>query len=333
MNNPLYAKQWHPLSIAPMVGYTNRHGRYMLRLLAPKAQLFTEMLIDRAVLQGSTTKLLSFDCIEHPVLAQLAGANVNTLARAAEYVESFGYDGLNLNIGCPSPRVQKGGFGACLFESPELVAAAVKSLKGTVNLPISVKCRLGTENTNGYLDFVRFIDAIVQAGVDSVIVHARIAVLSGLNTSQNLNVPPLQYDQVEQMKQEFPHLHVVINGGIRSAMQVDSLLQWADGVMLGRLALHEPRTLFEISNRLDGVQTAYDPVRIARSYARYARAQFEEGTPLSVLIQPLLHLFAGFPGARRYRQLLSQHHTCKDSFSSFFEHAISVFNSVETVNA
>lgn len=301
-----YRFNWNPLSVAPMVGYTHRHGRFMFRLLAPKAQLFTEMLVDNAVLNGRRPDLLRFHPHEHPVIAQLAGSDPVTVAQAAYHVEQAGFDGINLNIGCPSTKSSKGGFGACLFLQPSRVANIVATVRNRVSLPISIKCRIGTETSQGYEDLREFVRTVMQAGTGEFIIHARIAVLQGMNTAQNRSIPPLNYAHVERLKEEFPSLHIVLNGGIGDASQVRDALTWADGVMLGRLALNNPQALFEISNELNGTANEYEPFTLIRSYCDYMNRELLDGVHELKLVQPLLNLFNGWPGARKYRRHLTE---------------------------
>lgn len=324
--------RWDPLSVAPMVGYTHRHGRFMFRLLAPRAQLFTEMLVDNAILNGRRKDMLQFHSSEHPIIAQLAGSNPANVAQAAQQVESAGFDAINLNVGCPSGKVIKGGFGACLFERPDCVANIVKSIRDRVSLPVSIKCRLGTESTDGYKDFRRFVETGMQAGVRDFIVHARIAVLEGLNTSQNLSIPPLNYDDVKRLKDEMPFLHIVLNGGLADYSQVENALKWADGVMLGRLALKNPRALFEISNRLNGTNEAYQPFKLIRAYCEYMNRALLDGVHDIKLIQPLLNLFNGWPGSKKYRRHLSQNVMTKTPLVKIVSEACNMIVDAEAIN-
>ena len=302
----LHGFNWNPLSVAPMVGHTHRHGRFMFRLLAPKAQLFTEMLVDNAILNGRRPDLLRFHADEHPVIAQLAGSDPSTVAEAAHYVERAGFDGINLNIGCPSTKSSKGGFGACLFLQPSRVADIVAAVRERVSLPVSIKCRLGTETSQGYENLRKFVETVMQAGTSEFIVHARIAVLHGMNTAQNRSIPPLNYEHVQRLKTDIPSLHVVLNGGITDRSQVHHALEWADGVMLGRLALTNPRALFDISNELNDTRHAYEPFSLIRSYCDYMNQELINGVHELKLVQPLLNLFNGWHGAKKYRRHLTE---------------------------
>ena len=302
----LHRFDWNPLSVAPMVGYTHRHGRFMFRLLAPKAQLFTEMLVDNSILNSGRTDLLRFHPNEHPVIAQLAGCDPTNVAEAAQRVEQAGFDGINLNIGCPSTKSSKGGFGACLFLQPSRVADIVAAVRDQVALPISIKCRIGTESSQGYEDLREFVETVSLAGAREFIVHARIAVLQGMNTAQNRSIPPLHYEHVERLKADFPALHIVLNGGLTDRFQVSDSLEWADGVMLGRLALNNPRALFDISNVLNGTANEYEPFTLIRSYCDYMNRELSDRVHLIKLVQPLLNLFNGWPGAKKYRRHLTE---------------------------
>ena len=303
----------NPVSIAPMVGHTHRFGRYMLRMIAPNSDLFTEMLVNQAILRGDTNALLAFDPIEHPVHAQIAGSDPKTMALAAREVERKGFDSININVGCPSPKVKSGGFGACLFEEPKVVAEIVRAIKRETTLPISVKCRIGTENSRGYSDFLHFVSTVMSEGVSTFIVHARIAVLKGLTTNQNLNIPPLRYDVVHRLKQDLPNLRVILNGGLTTYDEVEKVMKWADGVMLGRLAVSNPRQLHAICQKVDSASGVYDPVALAYKYLAFVKRCDVKRVPCSILAQPLLNLFDGIPGAKRYRRSLNDVFNAKKS--------------------
>ena len=289
-----------------MVGHTHRYGRYLLRKLVGDATLYTEMLVDNSLIHGPTRKLLEFDESEHPVIAQIAGTNPDTMATAAALVESYGYDGININVGCPSPRVRAGGFGAVLMENPLSLCEIVDAIQDKITIPLSIKCRIGTERRNSYDRFSEFIETVSTHGVQTFIVHARIAVLNGLTTAQNLNVPPLRYDYVEKFKRDHPELTIVLNGGLTDVTEIQDVLTWADGIMIGRLALKHPRQLAWLMSTLNNDNTCYDPFQLAMDYCEYANPAFtrRRNSP-SKLIQPLLNLFEGFKGAKKYKNFLT----------------------------
>ena len=304
---------WSKLSIAPMMGHTNRFGRFVLRQLAPKAQLFTEMLVDRAILNGPVDDLLAFDPCEHPVIAQLAGNQTQFLTQAARKVEQFGYDGVNLNIGCPSVRLLKGQMGACLFHQPQLVADLVTAIQNAVDIPVSIKCRIGTESANSYEDFHRFIETVSHAKPDSIYIHSRIAVLNGMSTTQNLRIPPLRYDFVERIKQHFTHMRLVLNGGLNEIAKIEDALRWVDGVMLGRVAVSNPRTLHQISATLEGTNSRFNPYKVLNTYTEFLAHTHIARVPQSTLVQPVLNLFDGVRGAKAYRKRLTSPSPATDS--------------------
>lgn len=294
-----------------MLDWTDRHCRYFHRLLAPRARLYTEMVTTGAVLHGDAARHLDFDEAEHPVALQLGGSEPVDLAEAARLGERWGYDEINLNCGCPSERVQRGAFGACLMAEPALVADCIKAMRDAVSIPVTVKHRIGLDYNDSY-DFVRdFVGIQRDAGCHVFIVHARNAVLKGLSPKENRNVPPLRYGVVDQLKTDFPDLVFVLNGGIDTAEQAVSLLQASagqaapDGVMLGREAWHRPRVLSEISQRLWPALPVPDDREVVERMAAYGARQVADGTPLRCVVKPVLGFTAGQKGARRWRQMLS----------------------------
>ena len=294
--------------VAPMMAWTDKHCRYLHRLYSPNALLFTEMVTTGAILHGKDDRL-AFNTEEHSVALQLGGNDPDELSKCCVIAEDYGYDEINLNVGCPSDRVQSGSFGAALMLQPELVADCVKAMSEVTNLLISVKCRIGVEtgtSENLYTEerFQDFMSSIYQAGCDRVYLHARKAILGGLTPAQNRAIPPLNYSIGSRIKDLFPDLELIINGGIKSLEDTKSMLDWADGVMLGRAAYHQPRILSEIDEELCGT-TISDEKSIVSDYARYAEDQVMKGTKLRALTKPLLHAFHGKKGARKFRQILS----------------------------
>jgi tRNA-dihydrouridine synthase A len=287
-----------------MMDWTDRHCRFFHRLLTAHALLYTEMVTAEAVLHGDRDRLLGFSPEEHPVALQLGGSDPGRLAEAAAIGADYGYDEINLNVGCPSDRVQEGRFGACLMAEPELVADCVRAMQDAAGLPVSVKHRLGVDRVEDYSFVRRFVETLARAGCGIFIVHARNAVLRGLSPKQNREVPALRHAEVHRLKREFPQLTIVLNGGLHCADDIDRHLGLLDGVMLGRAAYHDPWFLACTDARLWGRQP---PTRAAlvRNLARYAQAQVDAGTPLRAVSRHLLGLFHGQPRARIWRRMLS----------------------------
>ena len=297
------------LSIAPMMDWTDRHCRYFHRLLAPRALLYTEMVHCGAILRGDADRHLAFDRREHPVALQLGGCEPDDLARAAAIGAARGYDEINLNCGCPSERVQRGAFGACLMTEPHLVADCVKAMVDVVDVPVTVKHRIGIDKTESY-DFVRdFVGTVAQAGCKTFIVHARNAWLKGLSPKENRDIPPLRYELVYRLKRDFPELTIAINGGITTSEQVQQHLEQLDGAMIGREAYHNPWWLADWDAMFFGAQ----PRDITRDSVELAMIDYmqreatENGTPWYSIARHMLGLRQGLPGARRWRQTWSDH--------------------------
>ncbi len=289
-----------------MMARTDRHCRYLLRRISARTLLYSEMIHANAVLRGDTDRLLAFDDAEHPVGLQLGGAEPDALARAAEIGQAFGYDEINLNIGCPSPRVCKGRFGAALMATPGLVADCARAMMGAVDVPVTVKCRIGIDGRGDYKDLKAFVETVAAAGVTSFAVHARIAVLDGLSPAENREIPPLRYDAVYRLKQDLPALEVVINGGVASLDEADAHLDLVDGAMIGRAAYADPAMLRDADRRIFGAPVRTPPSRhdIARAILPYVRRMRAEGVPLHHITRHMLGLFAGKPGGRAWRRAL-----------------------------
>jgi len=300
-------QQSHRFCVAPMMDWTDRHCRYFHRLLSAHARLYTEMLTVPAVLHGKRDQLLGFDPREHPIALQLGGSDPVGLAQAAQIGEASGYDEINLNVGCPSDRVQVGSFGACLMAEPELVAACVAAMRSAVRVPVTVKCRIGIDDQDSEADLDRFIDTVADAGCDTFIVHARKAWLKGLSPKENREIPPLDYGRVARLKVRRPELTIVLNGGIGTIDEAEAHLQSFDGVMLGRAAYHTPFVLAEVDQRL----FADDRSPLTRGEVLRALIPYIErhtangGRPYNVL-RHILGLYHGQPRARAFRRLLSE---------------------------
>jgi len=282
----------HALCVAPMMDWTDRHCRFYLRQVSARAFLYTEMITTGALIHGDVERHLAFSAAEHPVGAQLGGSEPEDLAKCASRVEQFGYDEVNLNCGCPSERVQKGAFGACLMAEPELVASCVEAMARAVSIPVTVKHRTGIDRMEDYEFLARFVDIVSRAGCGTFIVHARNAVLKGLSPKENREIPPLKYPYVYRLKQDFPRLEIVINGGITCRAQIEAQQGHVDGVMLGRAAYHDSWLL------ADPGKTRADVVRAMAEYAR--------GLPaLRLVARHMLGLYHGHPRARLWRRMLS----------------------------
>jgi tRNA-dihydrouridine synthase A len=293
-------------SVAPMMDWTDRHCRYLHRRLSAHALLFTEMVTSAAVVHGDRERLLGFDAAEQPVALQLGGADPAELAAAARIGAEFGYPEINLNVGCPSDRVQSGRFGACLMAEPALVAGCVRAMKAATDVPVTVKCRIGIDDQDSEAALDRFADALVAAGVDALYVHARKAWLQGLSPKENREIPPLDYDRVHRLARRLAPLPVAINGGIRDLETAEAELAEVSGVMLGRAAYHDPMLLADVDRRFFGATgPAPDLCDVVARMADYAERQLRQGARLNQITRHMLGLANGRPGARRFRQLLS----------------------------
>lgn len=286
----------HRLCIAPMMDWTDRHCRYFLRQMSSSAFLYTEMITTGALLHGNVERHLAFSAEEHPVAAQLGGSEPEDLAKCARLVDQYGYDEVNLNIGCPSERVQRGAFGACLMAEPELVADCVRAMRAAVKIPVTVKHRIGLNAMEDFSFMETFVRTVSEAGCRTFIVHARNAVLKGLSPKENREIPPLKYDYVYRLKRDFPALEIVINGGISSLPSMEQHLRQVDGVMLGRTAYHDPWLL------ADPGKTRREVVLAMHAYAT---SVLSKGTQLRHVVRHLLGLYHGHRRARLWRRMLS----------------------------
>lgn len=301
------------LSVAPMMDWTDRHCRYLHRLLSPNALLYTEMVTTGALMHGDRSRFLRFDDSEHPIALQLGGSDPKDLTRCARYGQDAGFDEINLNCGCPSDRVQSGCFGAVLMKSPEKVAHCVQAMKEAVDIPVTVKCRIGVDDIPEQESLERFLELVSKAGCNIFIIHARKAWLKGLSPKENRDIPPLKYELVEKMKKIFPHLTIILNGGLQSLEDVRQALSSFDGVMLGRSAYQRPMLLRELEYDLFGPRILPDEREIMQAMARYASDEYQRhGTPVKSVARHMTGLFSGRPGARRWRQALSP--LCPDQF-------------------
>lgn len=293
-------------SVAPMMDWTDRHCRMLHRRLSRHALLFTEMVTSAAIVHGPRDRLLGYDAAEHPIALQLGGSDPAELAEAVRIAGAYGYDEFNLNVGCPSDRVQSGRFGACLMAEPTLVAECVRAMRDATDRPVTVKCRIGIDDQDTEATLDRFVDTMAEAGVAALYVHARKAWLKGLSPKENRTIPPLDYPRVHRIAKRLAPLPVAINGGIDTLEAAEAHLQHMSGVMLGRAAYHEPMLLAEVDRRLFGA-TAPDPdLRTVIAFmADYAEAELGKGTRLNAVTRHMLGLANGRPGARQFRQILS----------------------------
>ena len=296
------------ISVAPMMDRTDRHDRYFLRQISRRALLlYTEMVATGEVLHGDPERCLAFHPDEHPLALQLGGSEPVELAAAARLGEAFGYDEINLNVGCPSDRVQRGRFGVCLMAEPERVGEGLRAMGEAVAVPVTVKTRIGVDENDGYDFLVRFVEAVAAAGCRTVIVHARKAYLKGLSPKENRSVPPLRYEVVYRLKADFPDLEIVLNGGVETLDAVEAHLAHVDGAMIGRAAYQNPYLLAEVDRRFFG-ETEPPPSRqaVLEAMLPYLAAEVEKGVPLARMTRHLFGLFTGVPGARAWRQHLSE---------------------------
>lgn len=297
----------HTLSVAPMMDWTDRHCRVFHRLLSRRTLLYTEMVTTGALLHGNAARHLEFSPAEQPVALQLGGSDPRALAESARLGADFGYDEINLNVGCPSDRVQNGAFGACLMATPDLVAEGVAAMRGAVGLPVTVKHRIGIDDRDSYEELHHFISTVASAGCQTFIVHARKAILKGLSPKQNREIPPLRYDVVEQIKRDFPDLNVILNGGVKSLEDAREYLSWADGVMIGREAYQHPYLLAGADRLVYGEDTPVPSRReVIERYLPYVAEMLARDVYLSHLTRHILGLFAGHSGARHWKRTLSE---------------------------
>lgn len=318
------------VSVAPMMDYTDRHCRYFLRLLSPSALLYTEMITAAAIVRGDAARLLHFHPAEHPVALQLGGSNPLELAQAARTGEQFGYDEINLNCGCPSDRVQSGRFGACLMAEPTLVAECVGAMRAAVQVPVTVKCRIGIDPmphtaTDSYEFLTRFVASVASAGCTVFVIHARQAVLNGLSPKENREIPPLQYDVVKQLRADFPALTLIVNGGVRTLEDAIEHLQLFDGVMIGREAYQNPYLLAVLHRAICDPQWSL-PSReeIVERYVPYVQDRLAEGHRLRAMVRHVQGLYAGLPRVRSWRRFISEGAAAPDARADLLMDALRI---------
>lgn len=313
----------HRFCIAPMLDWTDRHERYFLRLLTRHSLLYTEMVTTGALLFGDKHRHLRYNVEEHPVALQLGGSEPDAMARSAVLAREYGYDEININVGCPSDRVQSGRFGACLMADPGLVADCYRAMSSASDLPVTVKSRVGIDDRDSDEFLQHFLETLAEAGCRDFILHARIALLQGLSPKENRDVPPLQYDRVYRMKQRYPELNIVINGGIRSLETSLEHLRHVDGVMMGREAYQNPYLLAGVDRQVfDDPAAIQDRQQIAADFLPYVDRQLAEGVPLQHMTRHILGLFKGCPGGRQFRRHLSENAHRRDAGITVLEDAI-----------
>ena len=314
-----------------MMDWTDRHCRYFHRLLSPNTLLYTEMVTTGALIHGDTERFLTFNQEEHPVALQLGGSDPEALAQCAVIAQEYHYDEVNLNCGCPSDRVQSGAFGACLMADPDLVALCVSAMIAACDLPVTVKCRIGIDDQDEYKGLQQFTEAMTEAGCQSLIVHARKAWLKGLSPKENRSIPPLNYERVYQLKNDFPDLEIIINGGIDNLESVKTHLTKVDGVMMGRAAYHNPWLINEVEDQIFQQQPRFsNPLEALDALLPYIEQQLNQGARLHAITKHLSGLFQGRPGTKRFKRYISEHAFKKDAGLEVLEAATAHWRSGST---
>ncbi len=308
------------VSIAPMMDCTDRHERYFLRLISKNVLLYTEMIVSEAIDRGDKKKLLSFNIKEKPVSLQLGGSSPKLLANASKLGEEFGYDEINLNLGCPSKKVQKNKFGACLIKEPNLVADCLTEMQAKTKLPVTVKTRIGYDNVEDYENLYNFINILKSTGVKTFIVHARKAVLGNFTPKQNLNIPPLKYEMVYKLKKDFKDLEIIINGGITSTDQIKNHLIKTDGVMIGRSAYHSPYLLADIEKEIFNNQNILSRQEVIEQLVPYVKEEIKKGTRMNQIMRHTLGLFHGQTGSSFWKRYLSENMCVRDADVKKIDH-------------
>jgi tRNA-dihydrouridine synthase A len=318
-------------SIAPMMDWTDRHCRYFHRILSPHAVLYTEMVTTGALLHGDSERFLLFDVSEPPLVLQLGGSEPAAMVECAKLAEQKGYQEVNINVGCPSDRVQNGLFGACLMSEPQLVAECVTEMKASVNIPITVKTRIGIDGFDSFDFLLEFVEIVSEAGCEMFIIHARKAILSGLSPKENRTIPPLNYDRAYQLKNTFPDLSIVVNGGIKSVDEISHHWENVDGVMIGREAYHNPFFLAEVEHQLFR-EPLVDRVAVLEKFMPYVEQQLTKGVALQSMSRHILGLFAGQAGGKHWRRYLSENARHKNAGPEVLTAALKAMEPYRTVN-
>ena len=310
------------ISVAPMMDCTDRHERYFLRLISKNVLLYTEMIVSEAIDRGNKQKLLSFNLDEKPVALQLGGSSPKLLAKASKIGEEFGYDEINLNLGCPSKKVQKNKFGACLIKEPNLVADCLNEMMNSTNLPITVKTRIGYDDVEDYENLFNFINRLKSTGVKTFIIHARKAVLGKFTPKQNLNIPPLKYEMVYKLKEDFKELDIIINGGITSSEQIKNHIKKVDGVMMGRSIYHSPYLLADIEKEIFDNNDIPSRQEVVEKLVLYLRNEIKKGTRVNQVMRHTLGLFHGQTGSNFWKRYLSENMCVRDADIQKVDHIL-----------
>jgi tRNA-dihydrouridine synthase A len=293
-------------SVAPMMDWTDRHCRYFYRLMSKNTQLWTEMVTAKAIIHGDKNRLLDYDAQEHPLVLQLGGSDPKEMAVAAKVGQDWGYDEININVGCPSDRVQSGSFGACLMQTPETVAHCIESMGAVIDIPLSVKSRIGVDNMESYGELSHFIETVHKAGCNNFVIHARKAWLQGLSPKENRTVPPLNYDWVYRVKQDFPTLTIGINGGITTLDEASEHLDHVDSVMLGRAAYHQPYLLAGVDQQIyQSERSVVSREQVLLEFIEYIKQQQTNAVPVRSMTRHILGLYHAQPNAKKFKRLLS----------------------------
>ena len=308
------------VSVAPMMDCTDKHERYFLRLISKNVLLYTEMIVSEAIDRGDKNKLLSFNLNEKPVALQLGGSSPRLLANAARVGEEFGYDEINLNLGCPSKKVEKNKFGACLIKEPKLVAECLNEMQSKTKLPVTVKTRIGYNDVEDYESLFNFINLLKSTGVKTFIIHARKAVLGKFTPKQNLNIPPLKYEMVYNLKKDFNNLEIIINGGILSTNQIKEHLNKVDGVMIGRSIYHSPYILADIEKEIFNNKNVLSREEIIKKLVPYVKDEIKKGTRMNQIMRHTLGLFHGQTGSSFWKRYLSENMCVRDADVKKIDH-------------
>jgi tRNA-dihydrouridine synthase A len=315
-----------------MMDWTDRHCRYFMRLLSPSAFLYTEMVTAAAIHHGDSDRFLRFNDEEHPLALQLGGSDPGWMASATATASQYAYDEININVGCPSDKVQSGQFGACLMARPDIVAECYRAMLSETDIPITVKTRIGIDDKDSYEFLQDFVGSLVAAGCRKFVVHARIAILDGLSPKENRTVPPLNYERAYRLKRDFPELEIVINGGLADRQQVDEVLQHVDGAMIGRQAYHQPYFLAELEQHFNPQTALPDRREIVEKMLPYVESVLEDGEPLGRVTRHMLGLYAGQPGARAWRRYISENAHLKGAGSDVLLGALAALPTTEEVD-
>ena len=315
-----------------MMDCTDRHDRYFLRLISKNVMLYTEMVVTKAVLRGDKHKLLKFNDAEKPLALQVGGSDKKELAQVAKIAEEYGYDEVNINLGCPSKKVQKNSFGACLMKEPDLVSECLAEMKNACNIPVTAKTRIGFDNTEEFDYLNMFINKIKNAGCNTIILHARKAILKGLTPKQNLNIPKLNYGMVYEIKKSNPDLEIIINGGVTATEQIKKHLNFCDGVMIGRAIYQNPYFLKDIENDIFGNSNILSREDIVKKMLEYLENEIKSGTKVNQVMRHTVGLYYGQPGSKEWKKYLSDNMMARDSDFQKAKHIMSIAQNNEKAN-